>query len=451
MPKKTNHIELLAPAKDLECGIAAITCGADAVYIGAPEFSARYAASNSIDDIAKLVDFAHLYYAKVYVALNTILTDEELLSAEKMIKVLYKSGIDALIIQDTGILELDLPPLPLISSTQMHNDTPEKIIFLQNVGFKRVILARELSLEQIKEIKNKSEIELEVFIHGSLCVCYSGQCYLSYALGGRSGNRGVCAQPCRKPYDLIDAKGSKISINRHLLSLKDLNLSEYIEDLVDAGVSSLKIEGRLKDKNYVKNVVLFYRNKIDEILGKMDLSKSSEGTTFTDFSPNPTKTFNRGYTTYFLYGRKKDITSFETPKFTGDFIGNVNSKYKNHFTVDAETDLKSGDGISFDDRKGVLTGTFIKKVEKDKIYPEDISEIRVGTQIYRNLDNAFMKALNKAKIERKIPVSFDISHYTVGLKLTVYDESGNYAEEMLSIPINEVVSSDRDKMNKAIN
>jgi putative protease len=295
-----KQIELLAPAKDLESGITAIKCGADAVYIGAGKFGARVSAGNNFEDIEKLIQFAHFYRAKVYITVNTILNDDEIIQAQKLIKKLYEIGADALIIQDMGLLELELPPMPVFASTQCHNNTPEKIDFLEKTGFNRAILARELSLEQIKEIRSRTNIGLESFIHGALCVCYSGQCYMSYAIGGRSGNRGECAQPCRKKYSLIDSNNKIISDKQHLLSLKDLNLSCYIKELIEAGITSFKIEGRLKDINYIKNTVAFYRKKIDEVLENTRYKKSSSGETFIDFIPDPYKTFNRGYSEYFL-------------------------------------------------------------------------------------------------------------------------------------------------------
>ena len=261
-----ENIELLAPAKDLETGMAAIDCGADAVYLGAASFGARKAAGNSLQDIQQLVDYAHIYWARVYVTVNTLLYDKELPIALNLIHQLYKIGVDAIIIQDTGLLELDMPPIPLFASTQMHNHSPERVAFLEKVGFQRVILARELSLEQIQEIRSKTNIELETFIHGALCVSYSGQCYMSYAIGGRSGNRGQCAQPCRLKYSLVDGNGNLISDRRYLLSLRDLNLSNSLAELVDAGVCSFKIEGRLKNKAYVMNVVGHYRQLLDKIL-----------------------------------------------------------------------------------------------------------------------------------------------------------------------------------------
>jgi collagenase-like PrtC family protease len=317
MEGQMEPIELLAPAKDLDTGLAAINCGADAVYIGAAQFGAREAAANSLEDLEALVAHAHKYWARVYVTVNTLLRNDELPEAVRLIHRLHAAGVDALIIQDAGLLECDLPPLPLIASTQMHNHTPERVAFLEKVGFQRVILARELSLEQIRAIRAQTTLELECFVHGALCVSYSGQCYLSYAIGGRSGNRGQCAQPCRRRYSLVDSRGQTLASDRYLLSLRDLNLSADLKDLLEAGVSSFKIEGRLKDIHYVMNVVSYYRQQLDAILAGKGLQKSSSGRSQVGFTPDLAKTFNRGFTTYFLKGRDAAMHDHAAPKFTG--------------------------------------------------------------------------------------------------------------------------------------
>jgi putative protease len=428
-----SRIELLAPAKDLECGKSAIKCGADAVYIGAPAFGARKAAGNSLEDIKKLIDFAHQYYAKVYVTINTLLDNEEIKEAKKLIEELYVLEVDAIIIQDTGLLEIDLPPVPIIASTQMHNITLEKIQFLEAVGFKRVILARELSLDQIREIGEKTKIELEGFIHGALCVCYSGQCYLSYAIGGRSGNRGDCAQPCRKSYTLIDNEGNLLAENQCLLSLKDLNLSENIEDLIQAGLTSFKIEGRLKDENYIKNVVSYYRKEIDQVLEKIEMKKASSGKSLINFTPDLNKTFNRGYTTYFLKNRLNDIHTPHTPKAIGESVGVVKDLDKTSFTMTADKELAPGDGICFFDIHFNLHGTNVNQVIGNKIYPNDMKGINKGTEIYRNYDISFLKELKNAKIERLISVEFALSLQGNDLALSVVDEDGIEAQETIEI------------------
>jgi collagenase-like PrtC family protease len=423
-----TEIELLAPARDLECGRAAIDCGADAVYLGAPRFGARESAGNSLDDIAALVEYAHKYWARVYVTLNTLLHDGEIPQAVALATDLHSIGIDGLIIQDTGLLECDLPPIPLIASTQMHNNTPEKVAFLEKVGFSRVILARELDIEQIKAVREKTSIELEFFIHGALCVCYSGQCYLSYALGGRSGNRGQCAQPCRKPYSLLDASGRTLVNNNHLLSLKDLNLSDCLSELIRAGVCSFKIEGRLKDKAYVANVVAFYRNRLDRVMLDMGLKKSSSGTSDPGFEPDVDKTFNRGYTTYFLHGRDKDMGRPETPKMVGEEIGRVLRVGRGFVETDSSIELHPGDGVCFFDKKGELRGSVVNAVRGRAFRPDKWHGIEPGTLIYRNHDHEFLSRVNKAKPQRLIGVVMSLGDSDDGLALRAVDEDGNGAE-----------------------
>lgn len=423
-----RKIELLAPARDAQTAIAAIKCGADAVYIGAERFGARQAAVNSIEDIKKVADFAHQFYAKIYVTLNILLFDGELAVAEKMIDQLYKAGADGLIIQDVGLLELDLPPIPLIASTQMDNSSLEKIKFLEDVGFERVILARELTLEQIKEIRKNTSLDLECFIHGALCVGASGQCYLSYALGGRSGNRGQCAQPCRRLYTLKDAKGNIIAKDRYLLSLKDLNLSAHLEELIDAGISTFKIEGRLKDTSYVANTVSFYRKKLDEILARKNIAKSSSGKITLNFEPNLEKTFNRGFTNFNFASRQDKIGSIDTPKSVGEFAGVVKKTEGSFFIIDSKLDLHNGDGICFFDWQNKLSGTTINRVEGNKIYPQKMSEIRAGQKIYRNFDHHFDQILNSQPAERKASLTIKVQENANGLIISATDEDGNLAE-----------------------
>lgn len=423
-----KEIELLAPAKDLECGISAINCGADAVYIGAKNFGARSNAGNELEDLSKLIDFAHKYYAKIYITVNTILTDEELPHAQRLIKNLYELNADGIIIQDLGLLELDLPPIPLIGSTQMHNASLEKIKFLEQAGLKRVILARELSLEEIKGISENTTIELEAFIHGALCVSYSGQCYLSYAIGGRSGNRGECAQPCRKTYSLLDNDDTVIAKNQYLLSLKDLNRSNHIEDMINSGITSFKIEGRLKNANYIKNIVTFYRQEIDKVLTRTGNKKTSSGKVLSDFLPDPLKTFNRGYTTYFLIDRDKAIASPYTPKSLGEPVGKVATLEKTFFTLDSDTIINPGDGICFFDTTNTLQGTAINKVIENRVFPEEIKFLTKGTQVFRNHDSKFEKLLKNAKIERLIEVKMSLTDNETELILSVIDEDGVKAE-----------------------
>ncbi len=433
MTPAKKQIELLAPAKNAAAGKAAINCGADAIYIGAEKFGAREQAANTLADIESLVSYAHPYYARVYVALNTLLTDRELEEAFSMIKSLASIGIDGLIIQDPGLLELPLPPIPLIASTQMHNDSLEKIQFLEKTGFSRVILPREMTLEEIRAIRGKTSIELECFIHGALCVSYSGQCYMSYAIGGRSANRGACAQPCRRLYSLVDEKGNVLAKHKHLLSLKDLNRADDLEALIDAGVSSFKIEGRLKDIAYVKNTVGFYRKKLDKILSKKDLQKSSSGETVLGFTPDLRKTFNRGFTDFGLKGAGASWSSPDTPKSLGEKIGTVKKMAGDHFELAAVHDLQNGDGICFFDKYGVLNGSVVNAVQGAFIYPDKTTGLAAGTVIYRNHDRAFLKALTaKDSCARKIAVSLTLNETKDGFSLEARDENGNAA--IFSLP-----------------
>lgn len=424
-----KKIELLAPAKNLESGIAAINYGADAVYIGSPKFGARAAAGNSLEDIKALTEYAHKYYSKVYVTLNTILFDNELEEAQKIIHELYEIGADAVIIQDMGILEMDLPPIPLFASTQTNNYTADKVKFLEGVGIQRVILARELSLKQIKEIKSQTNINLEFFVHGALCVSYSGQCYFSHAIDKGSANRGACAQACRAYYSLIDNDGNVLTKDKHLLSLKDLNLSNSIHDLLDAGISSFKIEGRLKDIDYVKNVTSYYRKKIDEALARKDgLKKSSSGKIYFDFTADPEKTFNRGYTDYFVNKRNKGIASPNTQKSIGKKIGIVKSipESKNFFILESKEKLNNGDGICFFDNQGRLQGTQVNKTDNNKIFPDNLRNIEVGTEIYRNFDISFTKQLASSRTERKIFAQISVEETEKGIAIQASDEDNNH-------------------------
>lgn len=445
----STKIELLAPAKDKICAKAAIDFGADAVYIGAPEFGARKNVPNSLDDIEEIVRYAHKFNAKVYVTLNTILDDDEVLKANELIEKLDKLGVDAIIVQDMGLLDAKMQRgkdaklchcdecseeaiqkktvhfspftshfLPLHASTQCDNRTPEKVKFLESVGFSRVILARELSIEQIKEIKSQTDVELEVFIHGALCVSYSGQCYLSQLIGGRSANRGECAQPCRKKYSLVDEDGNYIAKDKHLLNLKDFNASKHLKALAEAGVTSFKIEGRLKDENYVKNVVGYYRKLIDEL----GLGKTSSGEIVFDFEPNLEKSFNRGFTDYFLEGRK-ECFSFDSPKSKGEYVGRVSKVGQDFFEIDAE--LNPQDGLCFYDNDE-LSGCLVNKFERQqhRVYPNRMDGIKVGLDIYRNSDSEFEKTLRTSKTCRKISASMEFS---LG-KIKATDEDGNSAE-----------------------
>jgi len=435
-PSETQprRIELLAPAKDGPTAQAAIQAGADAVYIGAPRFSAREAAGNTLQTIEQLTAFAHQFYARVYVALNTLLRDRELPQAERIIRHLWDAQIDGLIIQDPGLLELDLPPIPLIASTQMDNATPDKVKFWQDVGFTRVILARELTLDQIRQIRNQTSIELECFIHGALCVGASGQCYMSYAAGGRSGNRGRCAQPCRHRYTLTDDRGNVIAEDRHLLSLKDLNLSDHLEQLIEAGIDSFKIEGRLKDVPYVVNTVAFYRRKLDAILTKRNLRPTSSGAVELDFEPDPTRTFNRGFTDYGLTGQASHLASMDTPKSKGQFIGIVKHTEKSCFRLDRPHDLHNADGICFFDSQQNLAGTVVNRVEAGNVYPQDMTAIHTGQEIHRNHDRLFAAKLTGHPAQRKIRLALRLCDTSEGLALAATDEDGNEATVQIPGP-----------------
>jgi collagenase-like PrtC family protease len=429
-----TSLELLSPAGNADIGIAAIDHGADAVYIGAPKFSARADAGVSFADITRLIRHAHLYFAKVYVALNTILTDRELAESLDIIREIYQLGADALIIQDAGLLELDLPPIPLIASTQMHNNTPEKVRFLEAVGFKRVILARELSLDEIADIRRQTSIiELEAFVHGALCVSYSGQCYMSQAVAGRSGNRGVCAQPCRSHYTLTDGDGSVIQKNKYLLSLKDLNLMNSIPDLIAAGVTSFKIEGRYKGIEYVKNVTAAYRQAIDRFIsGHADYRKCSSGVSALTFTPDPERTFNRGYTRYFIAGRGEKVASIDTQKAIGQYLGEISEVGKDFFRI-ARHDLQNGDGLCFFTRKNDLAGFRVDRVDKEKIYPNSMNGLSAGTRLYRNHDMALTRILKKSSGVRRIAVEMDFVQEDTLIRLTVRDEDGNEAETVKEV------------------
>lgn len=433
MPIKPRCIELLAPAKDLTCGIEAINHGADAVYIGAPKFGARASAGNSLEDIRALCDYAHLYNVRIYVALNTILREDELLEAEQLIWQLYQAGTDALIVQDMGITRLNLPPIPLHASTQTDNRTPEKVKFLESAGFTQVVLARELSLNEIRCISEQTTVPLEVFVHGALCVSYSGQCYLSAALSGRSANRGECAQYCRLPYSMVDANGTEIVHNKHLLSLKDMNRSDQLEALLDAGVSSLKIEGRLKDVTYVKNITAYYRKKLDAILAhRPEYCRASAGTSTYTFEPVAEKSFNRGFTPFFLHERSKDITAFDTPKSLGEPVGTVKELKGNSFTVAGLKQLNNGDGLVFFNNRGELEGFRVNRVEANRVFPLDMPDIKPKTPLYRNFDQMFEKLLAKPSAERKLSVKIEFLDNAFGFTLAMEDETG--ARVMLTEP-----------------
>ena len=443
---KPRPIELLSPAKNLECGLAAVDHGADAVYIGAPRFGARAAAGNSPEDIARLVEYAHVYGVRIYVTVNTILKDEELAETERLIHDLYRIGVDALIVQDMGITRLHLPPIPLHASTQMDNRAPEKVRFLAEAGFRQVVLARELSLQEIRHIHEACpQTLLEVFVHGALCVSYSGQCYASQACFGRSANRGECAQFCRLPFSLVDADGKTMVRDKHLLSLKDLNQSDRLEQLLDAGASSLKIEGRLKDVAYVKNVTAAYRLRLDEILSRRpEYVRSSSGSSRYMFTPQLDKSFSRGFTHYFLQGRGEDIASFDTPKSLGEEMGMLKEQRGHSFTVAGVKSFHNGDGICYLDGQGRLQGFRVNRVDDNRIFPAgEVPRIPPRTRLYRNFDQEFEKLLARKSAERKIALRWALWETPQGFALSAEDEDGNRAARSFDYP-KELARSPQD-------
>ncbi|MDO9205561.1 U32 family peptidase, partial [Methylotenera sp.] len=419
-------LELLAPAKNADFGIEAINHGADAVYIGGPAFGARAKAPNTIADIARLVKHAHRYHAEVFVALNTIFHDNELADARELVQQLYDAEVDALIVQDMGLLEMDLPPIQLHASTQTDIRTVEKAVFLDQVGFSQIVLARELDLRTIKQIADATTCNLEFFIHGALCVAFSGQCFISHAHTGRSANRGECSQECRLPFTLEDQKGRIIGKDKHYLSMKDNDQSANLRALIDAGVSSFKIEGRYKDLPYVKNATAHYRQMLDAILNESpELAKSSVGTSTYTFTPQPEKTFNRSATDYFVNSRKADIGAFDTPKFSGEILGKVSKVGKDFFEVETDTKLHNGDGVCFFDVHKELVGLRVNTVDGKKLYPNEMPvDIRNNMTVYRNRDHAFMRLLEKDSAMRKIALQMIFAETSDGFTLSVTDESG---------------------------
>jgi putative protease len=433
-----HQLELLAPARDADIGIEAVRHGADAVYIGGPAFGARANAGNAVADIARLADFAHLYHARVYATLNTILRDDELEAARRLAWQLYDAGVDALIVQDMGLLELDMPPMALHASTQTDIRTPEKARFLQDVGFSQLVLARELTLAQIAAIRSATTVPLEFFVHGALCVAYSGQCYISHAHTGRSANRGDCSQACRLPYRVTDLQGRVLAHDKHVLSLKDNDQSANLEALVDAGVRSFKIEGRYKDLGYVKNVTAHYRLLLDALLARRpELARASSGRCRFGFTPDPELNFNRGATDYFVRGRQQDIGAFDSPKNPGRPIGWVARVGPDHLDIDSEATLHNGDGLCYFDLRRNLVGLAINRAEalgagRWRVWPKDalaeLKHLRVGSEINRNRDMAWLRALERPSAERRIRVDMVLDDDQDGLRLRLRDEDGVFAE-----------------------
>lgn len=434
--KDGRIIELLSPAKNLECGIEAIKHGADAVYIGAGRFGARQAAGNSVDDIAELASFAHFYGARVYVTVNTILKDSELADAEKLIWQLYEAGADALLVQDMAVLRMKLPPIALHASTQCDVRSVDKVRFLADCGFTRVVLARELSLDEIRIIHQACpDVELECFVHGALCVSFSGQCYASQYCFGRSANRGECAQFCRLKFDLLDADNNLIVKGKHLLSLRDMNRMENLEELMDAGVCSFKIEGRLKEASYVKNVTAAYRQALDKVLERrQEYMRASSGHSDILFTPNVNKSFNRGFTDYFLKDSQSIIWSPDTPKSTGELMGQVRVVGRGWITLSGTKAFSNGDGLCFIGQDGELKGYRVNRVENGRIFlyleNGNMPSIKAGTNIYRNYDQEFEKTLAKESAIRKIPVDILLEEIPDGYRLSMTDVDDNEVYEI---------------------
>lgn len=436
-----RELELLSPAKNLQVGLAAIRNGADAIYIGAPAFGARRAASNSIEDIAELVKEAHKFYCRVFVTMNTLLYDNELEQAERLIWQLYEIGVDALIVQDMAILKMKLPPIALHASTQTHNYNIERIKFLDKVGFSRIVLARELSIEEIRAIRKEIKAEIEVFVHGALCVSFSGQCYMSEHIFGRSANRGECAQLCRQRWSLVDADGKRVVRDKHLLSLRDMKRVEYLKELADAGVTSFKIEGRLKDIDYVSNVTAYYSDELNRILGN-EYRRSGCGVIKRGFVPDLDKTFNRGYTDYFAVGRGREMTNIDTPKSMGKFIGTVERCKRNElfakYSGNGVESVNNGDGLCYI-ADGELVGIRVNRAEGNRLICAVPSaggtglSIKPGTKLFRNYDHEFSGLLEKNNSVRKIGAGLQVSDNSGRLKICATDESGvsvEYISEM---------------------
>ena len=443
-----HQLELLSPAKTAEIGREAILHGADAVYIGGPAFGARHNASNPLEDIAALVEFAHRYRSRIFVTMNTIMHDSELELARKQIWQLYEAGVDALIIQDMGLLELDLPPIQLHASTQCDIRTAEKAKFLGDVGFSQLVLARELSVEQIRKIKAQVDTPLEYFVHGALCVAFSGQCYISHADTGRSANRGDCSQACRLPYTLTDGQGRVVAYDKHLLSMKDNDQSANLEALVDAGIRSFKIEGRYKDMGYVKNITAHYRVLLDELLERRpEFARASSGRTQVMFTPDVDKNFHRGHTDYFAQGRQDDIGAFDSPKYVGVELGTVTRLAGDHFDLHTLAPMANGDGLNYMNKRSTvgIQANRAEKLGEDeegqrwRVFPNEamatLPGLKVGTVIHRNRDHQWEATLNKKSSERKVRVDLSLSETPEGLRLAVVDEDGIASEAVAALTL----------------
>ncbi|MEF3091232.1 peptidase U32 family protein [Raoultella scottii] len=456
MRLQNHHLELLSPARDAGIAREAILHGADAVYIGGPGFGARHNASNSLSDIARLVPFAHRYGAKVFVTLNTILHDDELEPAQRLITDLYETGVDALIVQDMGVMQLDIPPIELHASTQCDIRSVEKAKFLSDVGFSQIVLARELNLQQIKAIYEHTDATIEFFIHGALCVAYSGQCNISHAQTGRSANRGDCSQACRLPYTLKDDQGRVVAYEKHLLSMKDNDQTANLAQLIDAGVRSFKIEGRYKDMSYVKNITAHYRQMLDAIIeDRGDLARASAGRTEHFFVPSTDKTFHRGSTDYFVNARKGDIGAFDSPKFIGLPVGEVLKVGKDHLDVEVSEALTNGDGLNVMIKREIV-GFRANTVEKTgenryRVWPNempaDLYKARPHQALNRNLDHNWQQALQKTSSERRIAVDITLSGWQEQLVLTMTCEDGVSVTHTLDGEFAEATQADKALAN----
>ncbi|MDN5533012.1 U32 family peptidase, partial [Pseudomonas sp.] len=449
LPK--NHLELLSPARDVAIAREAILHGADAIYIGGPSFGARHNACNEVSDIAELVEFAHRYHARVFTTINTILHDNELEPARKLIHQLYDAGVDALIVQDLGVMELDIPPIELHASTQTDIRTLERAKFLDQAGFSQLVLARELNLQQIRAIAAETDAAIEFFIHGALCVAFSGQCNISHAQTGRSANRGDCSQACRLPYTLKDDQGRVVAFEKHLLSMKDNNQTANLADLVDAGVRSFKIEGRYKDMGYVKNITAHYRKELDAILeDRPQYARASSGRTEHFFLPDPDKTFHRGSTDYFVTDRKVDIGAFDSPTFTGLPVGVVEKVGKRDMQVVTDVPLTNGDGLNVLLKREVVgfraniaepRGEFEEDGQKRYRYrvepnemPEGLHKLRPNHPLSRNLDHNWQQALQRTSSERRVGVEWHAVLREQRLMLTLSSEEGVSVQVALDGP-----------------
>jgi putative protease len=448
-----HHLELLSPARDADIGIEAVRHGADAVYIGGPSFGARSAADNSVQEIERLAAYAHRFNSRIFVTINTILRDDELEGARKLAWQLYEAGADALIIQDMGLLELDLPPLQLHASTQCDIRTPEKARFLQDVGLSQIVLARELTLQQIAQIRAQTDCKLEFFVHGALCVAYSGQCYISQAHTGRSANRGECSQACRLPYQVLDDRGRFVAHDKHVLSMKDNNQSSNLAALVDAGIRSFKIEGRYKDMAYVKNITAHYRQLLDTLIEERQdstqaLARSSSGESHFTFRPDPLQNFNREFTDYFVPGRQIDIGAFDSPKNPGQAIGYVTQIGPNWIelqTTDPGTVLHNGDGLCYYNLQKELCGLAVNRAERNgkrwRLFPKDalagLPDLRRDLEVNRNRDLDWVRVLEKKSAERRIGVWAQLGDTSDGLTLTLTDEDGHSATAHTALPASE--------------